>query len=70
MSAPNAGTRPGADGEASEAEEESFLDGRTILVLINSTLLPIWIVVAGHIIASFPICPNTFAPRPGSVPLP
>jgi hypothetical protein len=37
--------------EASEAEEESFLDRRIIPVLTESSLLPIWIVVARDLIA-------------------
>jgi hypothetical protein len=43
--------RPGKAGAAPHAEETSFIEQRLLPVLGETTLLPLWLVVAGHIIA-------------------
>jgi hypothetical protein len=43
--------RPGEAVAASDAEETSFIEQRLLPVLRETTLLPLWLVVAGHIMA-------------------
>ena len=49
MSDPEVGSREVAP--VSDSEEIPFLEGRLLPILRESTLLPLWLVVAGHIIA-------------------
>jgi len=45
------GARRGASEAASDAGGAPFIEARLLPVLRETTLLPLWLVVAGHIIA-------------------